>query len=205
MKPIALALLVLLAYVPVCLADSAAAYRQAIAMAAQGQDRAALASLAALEQVLSEQDIWRQRIHAARQLIRMRMAHQTTLPAQPDTNSHVTLAVAYAAAHPLLQDIKRWPATFLAVILPGAGHAWQHRWRDAGMAAMMVWPMLILTLWAAKRRMGPVTVFFALIAVWLWSGTIFSSLSLAERGNVESYMAWWQGSWQASGLPGRPW
>ena len=93
----------------------------------------------------------------------------------------------------------------LATIFPGAGHAWQGRWQDAWVAAIMVWPMLILTLWAASRRMGPVTIFFAMITAWLWSGTVFSSISLAERGGMESYLLWWQGVWQASGLPGRPW
>ena len=70
---------------------------------------------------------------------------------------------------------------------------------------MLVWPMLLLTLWAARRHMGPVTVFFALITVWLWSGTVFSSMSLAERASFEAYTLWWQGLWQASGLQGQPW
>jgi len=205
MKRVGYLLLVLLAYLPVCHADPVASYRHAVNMAAQGDDREAVASLDTLVEAISIQSVWRQRILAAQQLIRMRMSHQTLFPAQFGPNQHMALAAAYAASHPLLQDVKRWPATLLAVIAPGAGHAWQGRWHDAGMAALMVWPMLILTVWAAKRRMGPVTVFFALITVWLWSGTVFSSISLAERANAETYMAWWQGVWQASGLPGRPW
>ena len=98
-----------------------------------------------------------------------------------------------------------WLPGLLATIFPGAGHAWQERWNDAVVAAIMVWPMLILTLWAAYRRMGPVTIFFAMITAWLWSGTVFSAISLAERGDVEAYLVWWQGLWQASALPGRPW
>jgi len=205
MKFFALLWFVLLAYLPVCHADSATAYRHAVNMAAQGDDRTALATLNALADTAPAQSAWRQRMLAAQQLIRMRMAHQSSFSAQSGPNQYLALASVYAAAHPLLQDIKRWPAILLAVIFPGAGHAWQERWKDAGMAALMVFPMLILTVWAAKRRMGPVTVFFALITVWLWSGTVFSSISLAERGNAEAYMAWWQGVWQASGLPGRPW
>jgi len=53
--------------------------------------------------------------------------------------------------------------------------------------------------------MGPVTVFFVLTTLWLWSGSVFSAVSLAERGSFEAYVLWWQGLWQASGLPGRPW
>jgi hypothetical protein len=205
MKRIGYILLVLLVYQPACHADPTAAYRHAVNMAAQGDDQGAVASLGTLIEVMPMRTVWRQRLLAAQQLIHMRMSHQTLFPAQSGPNQHMALAAAYAATHPLLQDAKRWPATLLAVIAPGAGHAWQGRWHDAGMAALMVWPMLILTAWAAKRRMGPVTVFFALITVWLWSGTVFSSISLAERASAETYMAWWQGVWQASGLPGRPW
>ncbi len=205
MKRLGWVLVVVLAYVPACYPDSASAYRQAIDSAAQGDDRTAVATLNALKDVSPVQSLWRQRIVAAQQLMRMRMAQQTTFPFQPGPNPHLSLASAYAVNYPLLQDARRWPATLLAVVAPGGGHAWQGRWKDAGMAALMVWPMLILTLWAARRRMGPVTVFFALITLWLWSGTVFSSMSLAERGNAEAYMAWWQSVWQASGLPGRPW
>ncbi len=205
MKYIGYILLVLLVYLPACHADPATAYRHAVNMAAQGDDQAAVASLGTLVETMPMQTVWRQRLLAAQQLIRMRMSHQTLFPAQSGPNQHIALAAAYAVMHPLLQDTKRWPATLIAVMAPGGGHALQGRWHDAGIAALMVWPMLILTVWAAKRRMGPVTVFFALITVWLWSGTVFSSISLAERSNAETYMAWWQGVWQASGLPGRPW
>jgi len=205
MKRIGFMLVALFVYLPVCHADPATAYRQAVNLAAQGDDRAATASFSALAEAMPKQSIWRQRMSAARALIAMRAAHQTVFPAQSGPNSHLALTTAYAASHPLLQEVIRWPATALAVIFPGAGHAWQGRWKDAGMAALMVWPMLMLTLWAARRRMGPVTLFFALITIWLWSGTVFSSLSLAERASAENYMNWWQALWQASGLPGRPW
>jgi len=205
MNRVTFALLVFLIYMPVCHADPAAVYRQAVNLAAQGDDRTALATLHALADTLPDVDVWQQRAFAAEQLIGMRVAQQMQFPARTVSNPNLALASAYASAHPLLLDAIRWPATLLAVVLPGAGHAWQGRWKDAGMAAMMVWPMLILTLWAARRRMGPVTVFFAMITIWLWSGTVFSSLSLAERASAEIYMAWWQGTWQASALPGRPW
>jgi len=195
----------LLMVVPMSHADPATSFRQAVNLAAQGDDKAAKTILYNLAEPLPAGDLWRQRILAADQLIGMRAMKQTLFPAHSGPNPHLALAYAYASSHPLLLDATRWPATLLAVMLPGAGHAWQGRWKDAGMAAMMVWPMLILTVWAAKRRMGPVTVFFALITLWLWSGTVFSSISLAERTNAETYMAWWQSIWQASGLPGRPW
>jgi len=205
MKYLGLFVVFLLFGQPLCYADSASAFRQAVTMAAQGDDQAARVSLHALAAVLPAGDTWRQRIDAAEQLIGMRANRKIQFPVRTNPNPYLALASAYASAHPLLPDATRWPATALAVVFPGAGHAWQGRWKDAGMAAMMVWPMLLLTAWAAKRRMGPVTVFFALITIWLWSGTVFSSISLAERANAETYMAWWQGVWQASGLPGRPW
>ena len=192
-------------YVPACFAGPAEAYQQALALAAQGQDRAAVASLAVLVEAMPEQQVWHERMQAARLLVAMRAERQLLLPSRHESNPHLLLASAYTAGHALLPEAGTWPAAALATLLPGAGHAWQGRWRDAGTAALMVWPMLILTLWAARRRMGPVTVFFALITLWVWSGTVFSSISLAERVNVEVYMAWWQGLWQASGLPGRPW
>jgi len=63
----------------------------------------------------------------------------------------------------------------------------------------------LFTFWADRRDMGPVTVFFAMITAWLWSGMVFSATSLAERGGYELYYAWWQQLWQASGLPSKPW
>jgi len=205
MQRCAVALLALLICAPAGFAGPAASYRQALNRAAQGDDEAALTMLHAVADTEPAGSVWRQRFNAAAQLIGMRKAQQTGVPARIGPNPYLALASTYASAHPLLPEARDWPATLLAVLLPGAGHAWQGRWKDAAMAAMMVWPMLILTVWAAKRRMGPVTVFFALITLWLWSGTVFSSMSLAERANAETYMAWWQGVWQTSGLPGRPW
>ncbi|MBL4775139.1 MAG: hypothetical protein JKY87_03685 [Mariprofundus sp.] len=181
------------------------AYQQAIQLAAQNNSSQATASLNTLIEALPHQPAWQERLQAARQLINMRMNQQSNIPPQSSPNAYLTLASAYANNHPQPHDMNIWPATILATIFPGSGHAWQGRWRDASTAALMVWPMLLLTLWSFKRGMGPVTVFFALITVWLWSGTVFSSVSLAERGNLESYLMWWQSVWQASGLPGRPW
>ncbi|OIO74695.1 MAG: hypothetical protein AUJ57_01775 [Zetaproteobacteria bacterium CG1_02_53_45] len=147
-------------YVPACFAGPAEAYRQALALAAQGQDRAAAASLTVLVEAMPEQQVWGERMQAAHVLIAMRAERQSLLPARSEPNPHLLLASAYAADHTLLPEAGTWPAAALATLMPGAGHAWQGRWRDAGTAALMVWPMLILTLWAARRRMGPVTVFF---------------------------------------------
>lgn len=205
MKRVAMLILLLIAGLPSAHADTAAAYRQAIGLAAEGKTASALASLRSIAEVDQSAGVWLQRVQAARILIRMRSDHSTLFPPQSGPNSYLALASTYALAHPLLMEHPGWPATLLASILPGAGHAWQGRWHDAGTAALMVWPMLLLTIWAFRRRMGPVTLFFALITIWLWSGTVFSSMSLAWRGDTELYLGWWQGIWQASGLPGRPW
>lgn len=198
-------LAVLFFCIPASQAGPAEAYRMAINLAAQGQEQQSITTLSALIETEPAQSSWRERMFAAKQLIRMKTEQQADIPLQSSPNPYIRLASAYVRSHPLLQEIERWPAAVLATLFPGAGHAWLGRWHDARTAALMVWPMLLLTLWAYKRGMGPVTLFFALITLWLWSGTVFSAISLAERGDVETYMIWWQNVWQSSGLPGRPW
>ena len=53
--------------------------------------------------------------------------------------------------------------------------------------------------------MGPVTAFFALVTAWLWSGSVFSAIALAERGGMEAYLDWWRELWRFAAIPGRPW
>ncbi len=180
-------------------------YEQAIVMAASGHEKEAIAHLQGAAAVLSVGDIWQERMALAAMLIDMRQ-HQNFKPKQfNDRSTHARLAGAYLKEHTRPEVKNSWLPGVLATIFPGAGHAWQGRWRDAWVAAIMIWPMIILTLWAARRRMGPVTLFFAMITAWLWSGSVFSAVSLAERGAFDLYLAWWQGLWQASALPGRPW
>jgi len=157
---------------------------------------------------LRGQGIWRERMQAAGALLEMRKRQvmKPPLTFNPAPNSsHAGLMDQYIHHHPSPELVKAWIPGLLATLFPGSGHAWLGRWHDAAVAAILVWPMLLLTFWAWKRRMGPVTVFFGLLTLWLWSGTVFSAVSLAERGGMEAYMAWWQGLWQFTGLPGRPW
>ncbi len=191
-------------------ASPAQVWQQAMQMAAAGHGEAAIAHLSgAASMIPNRHDLWRERMLVAAALLDMREKQraQVDFPEAPEFSgwAEVRLVRRYLAGHPPPVTQAPYVAGMAAALFPGAGHAWQGRWRDAGVAALLVWPMLVLTLWAARRRMGPVTVFFALITVWLWSGTVFSAVSLAERGNVEAYLYWWQGLWQASGLPGRPW
>jgi len=185
-------------------AGSRDVYRQAMQLAAQGQDGKAAAMLSGAAGVLRGQDVWRERMLAAAALLDMRN-RQAIRPMFARKSIHAGLAGQYIHEHPSPEHENVWVVGLLAVLLPGSGHAWLTRWHDAAVAAMLVWPMLLLTFWAWKRRMGPVTVFFGLLTLWLWSGTVFSAVSLAERGSMEAYMAWWQGLWQFTGLPGRPW
>ncbi|OIO67865.1 MAG: hypothetical protein CO186_10715 [Zetaproteobacteria bacterium CG_4_9_14_3_um_filter_49_83] len=181
-------------------------YDQAVQLASQGDQHGALTALQAAGAVLPQQDHWKQRMSAAALLLSMRMQHLTTLSMQFSAHDpNLALAQGYMAAHQAPLQQPEWPVAILATLLPGAGHAWLGRWHDAAIAALMVWPMLLLTLWALWRSMGPVTVFFALISMWLWSGTVFSAVSLQQRGFSEAYTLWWQGLWQASALPGVPW
>lgn len=186
-------------------AASEQTYQQSLNLAATGHEAEAIAALFAAASVLADYNIWKSRMQAAAILLDMKRGQQASLPAQEKYEDNLALAAGYAREHqPPAAESSRL-AVMLAALFPGAGHAWQGRWRDAMAAAMLVWPLLILTLWAARRKMGPVTVFFALITVWIWSGTVFSAMSLVERTSQAAYMLWWQGLWQASALPGQPW
>ncbi|OIO69510.1 MAG: hypothetical protein COW19_07340 [Zetaproteobacteria bacterium CG12_big_fil_rev_8_21_14_0_65_55_1124] len=198
----ALLLVVLVsAQAPQADADAGDAYRQAIALAAQGRDAEAVAMLAGAAELAPA--VWNERMRVAAQLLTMRTMQGVELPSANGLNG--ALIATYGQMHAAPQAADARFTGILASIFPGAGHAWLGRWHDAGIAALMVWPMLLLTLWAWRRHMGPLTVFFSLITLWLWSGSVFSAVSLAERGAFEAYVLWWQGLWQASGLPGRPW
>jgi len=180
-------------------------YRRAVATAAEGHDREAVALLQGGLGVLPPgRSVARERLATAAALLAMR----DHLALQPDLAGAGAVEAAvsrYLASHPAPPRGRPWVAPLLGAVFPGAGHATLGRWRDALTAAILVWPMLLLTYWAWRRRMGPVTLFFALITLWLWSGTLFSAYSLARRGDLHGYLVWWQGVWQASGLPGRPW
>ncbi len=198
-----MALATLLAHVPSAYATADGAWQQALLQAKQGQLSQAADMLRGAAATLPEGDPWRARMRSAAELLAMRAA-QRTLPEQPLSGAHAALAQRYLSSHPAPEPAETWIAATLATLLPGSGHAWLGRWRDALVVVIMVWPMVGLTIWAARRSMGPVTLFFAMIATWLWSGTVFSAISLARRGSVEQYEAWWRALWQASGLPGAP-
>jgi len=179
-------------------------YRQAMQLAVRGHDDRAVAMLDGAAGMLHGQNIWRERMLAAAALLNMRNK-EALRPMFAGQSIHAGLAGQYIHDHPSPEQVYPWVSGLLATLFPGSGHAWLGRWHDAAVAAILVWPMLLLTFWAWKRRMGPVTVFFGLLTLWLWSGTVFSAVSLAERGGVEAYMAWWHELWQFTGLPGRPW
>jgi hypothetical protein len=183
---------------------SSMVYKQSLLLASQGKIDQSIIALQAASAVLPQGDIWRERMLAASLLLTMQKQQLTQL-VPIKHNNYLKLADTYRQENLQPQATQTWPVALLASIFPGAGHAWLGRWHDAGVAALFVWPLLLLTLWAARRKMGPVTVFFALLTLWLWSGTVFSAISLAERGSFEMYMQWWQQLWQASALPGRPW
>lgn len=147
---------------------------------------------------------WRVRMQTAAALLAMRRA-RALKPVLSNDSMQAELVKQRLKAYPAPVKTGAWIPALLAALFPGGGHAWLGRWHDAMVAALLIWPMAILTLWAWRRRMGPVTVFFTLLTMWLWSGDIFSVVSLSERGSYEAYMLWWQGLWQAAALPGRPW
>ncbi|MDX8390472.1 MAG: hypothetical protein R8M38_08280 [Mariprofundaceae bacterium] len=189
---------------PSVIAAPADSYRSAMAQAAKGQDEKAISWLHGAAATLPANHPWQQRMLTAASMLKMRQQLQQ----RPEISSALPQAQmvhAYLKQKPAPESAPTWLAGGLASLIPGSGHLYLGRTNDAMVAAFMVWPLLILTLWAARRQMGPVTVFFAMTTAWLWSGTVFSAVSLAERGSMEAYMLWWQGSWQASGLPGRPW
>jgi len=197
------AMFALLLHVPPVMAEARDVYRQAMHLAAAHQDDRALALLASLQS--SGPYLWQDRGRDAAALIAMRHKRASAPGFVNKDSLAAVLSQRYITANPAPEAGAVWVPALLAALAPGAGHAWLGRYHDALAAAVLVWPMLLLTLWAWRRRMGPVTVFFALLAVWLWSGNIFSAISLSERASFEVYLRWWQGLWQASALPGRPW
>jgi len=184
-------------------------WQESMRLAQTGQDRQAIAVLNGAILQSGQPTVWTQRFDIAKRLLTLRLdakinsTYNTLIP--NNRNQHDILMQNWLSQHPIPAVEDSFMPALLASIIPGSGHAWLGRWGDAGVAAMLVWPLLILTFWAARRDMGPVTVFFALITAWLWSGTVFSATSLAERGDFEVYYAWWQQMWAASGLPSRPW
>jgi len=190
---------------PRAYADARQQYMLLLQQAASGQLEQTAENLRRQASSLSPENPWRGRMLTAASLLEMRMQQQPRLPAVKVPTLQQQLAQQFIVKHPAPEPGARWPVVILAVLLPGSGHALLGRWHDAWVVAILVWPMLGLTLWAAKRSMGPVTVFFALITLWLWSGSVYSALSLHERSMLEQYFSWWQGVWSASGLPGRPW
>ncbi len=179
--------------------DGGAVYR-ALIEAARGGSAQGVCRVAEAAKVEAH---WARRIRTACALLRMRDA-QALQPAGLADGPEAVLVQRWLAAHPAPARSSPWVPALLSLV-PGLGHLYLGRGRDALVAALLVWPMLALTLWAWIRRMGPVVVFFGGITAWLWSGVIFSAYALAMRGNLEDYLAWWRALWQASGLPGTPW
>lgn len=182
-------------------------YQQAMIDASAGHMREAISRLEAAMLLLPSSQPWRARMEAASVILSMQKNQQDELPVlQSSSNNYLLMANQYAQQHPVAMPQNTWIPAVLSIVLPGSGHAWMGRWRDALTTVLMVWPMFLLTLWAVRRDMGPVVVFFAIITTWLWSGTSFSAMSLAERVNHEYYLHWWQQLWLASGLGGTvPW
>jgi len=176
-------------------------WQQALQQAQQGDVEQAALMLQGAAMVLPQADPWRSRMMVASELYAMRAA-QKVRPQVALVGNHGVLANQWLQHHPAPQPEQTWLVATVATVLPGAGHLMLHRWRDAVVVLVLVWPLIGLTLWAARRRMGPVTLFFTLITTWIWSGTVFSAVSLAKRGGLEHYQQWWQALWQASGLPG---
>lgn len=185
------------------------AWQEAMGLAQKGSDKQAIALLRGASLQEGGQSVWAQRFDIAIRLLALRYEAKQNSEYNnillAGKNQYEILLENWLKQHPVPSVSDSVLPSLLASIIPGAGHAWLGRWGDAGVAAMLVWPLLILTFWAARRDMGPVTVFFALITAWLWSGTVFSATSLAERGDFELYYVWWQDMWIASGLPAKPW
>jgi len=185
---------------------SAVVYHASIEMAAKGELNNAILSLQAASAVLPEGDIWRERMVGALALLQMRKNQEVTTGWFP-RNMYAMLSFGYIRDNPIPANAKSasaWITGLLAAVFPGAGHAWLGRWHDAGVAAFMVWPLFLLTLWSIKRG-SPCSIGLVIVSLWLWSGTIFSAVSLTHRINTDVYMQWWKLIWKASALLGQPW
>ncbi|MDX8382070.1 MAG: hypothetical protein R8M14_08170 [Ghiorsea sp.] len=184
-------------------------WQTSMKLAQHGHDAQAISMLNGAMLQMDQPSTWKQRFDITQRLLKLRIDAKSSSEYNAlrltGNNQYEMLMQSWLQQHPIPVVEDSIMPGLLGSVIPGAGHAWLERWGDAGVSAMLVWPLLILTFWAARRDMGPVTVFFALITAWLWSGTIFSATSLAERGDFELYYAWWQQMWVASGLPSKPW
>ncbi|RMG91470.1 MAG: hypothetical protein D6703_04975, partial [Zetaproteobacteria bacterium] len=158
------------------------AYESWIAKAAQGDLRSSVKGLNQLAARLPSDSIWHERCQMASLLLEMRRQRSTHLPpiAMP-TISYRLVERKWRQLEQLAPPPPSWLVLAGAVVVPGGGHAIMGRWHDAWVSFVMTGFMVWLTCWAFRRRMGPVTVFFGVMTVWLWGGTIFSAVSLHER------------------------
>jgi hypothetical protein len=189
-------------------------WQASMALAQRGDDAKAIALLHGAQLQSTKKanaaNVWNQRFDIAIRMLdlRQRAKHQSDYRSLQlsGSNQYELLMKQWLTQHPLPEVQDSFLPGLLASIIPGSGHAWLGRWHDALTAALLVVPMLLLSIWAWRRAMGPVTVFFSLITLWLWSGTVFSALSLAERANYLTYITWWQSLWLGAALPGHvPW
>ncbi|MDQ7005105.1 MAG: hypothetical protein Q9N67_09410 [Ghiorsea sp.] len=141
-------------------------WQESMQLAKIGQDRQAIAVLNGAILQSRQSTVWTQRFDIAKRLLMLRLhaksnsSYNILIP--KSDNQYDMLMKGWLESHPIPQVEASFMPGLLAAILPGTGHAWLGRWGDAGVAAMLVWPLLILTFWAARRDMGPVTVFFCI-------------------------------------------
>ena len=181
--------------------DAQVIYQLALQQAASGHDDEAVNTLNQALQSPFVDGAWRERLVLAAGLLEMKAA-RASQPVFAAATPQTRMVEAYLTGHAAPRQSIEWAPALLGAVIPGAGHLWLGRYHDAAISAILVVPMLLLTFWAARRKMGPVTVFFFMITAWLWSGTVFSVYSLTERTFAEAYLGWWQGVWQAAALPG---
>lgn len=87
-------------------------------------------------------------------------------------------------AYPVEKNEHVWMATGLAAI-PGMGHAYLKDKYSAATACIVGLILLSAMFYSLKYRLWSFTLFFALIGLTFYAGTIFSAHSLALRGLLE--------------------
>jgi tetratricopeptide (TPR) repeat protein len=93
---------------------------------------------------------------------------------------------AHIRANTPLPEKSPWTAGLLAAVLPGAGHAYLGRWRDAGLAFSMNAAFTAATLEAIQKDNPALAGTLALAELIWYSGNIFSAVGSAHKHNRQA-------------------
>jgi hypothetical protein len=105
------------------------------------------------------------------------------LDARSGLRGQASQAVGWIREHSPPSEKSPWMAGVLAAILPGAGHAYTDRWRDAGLVFSVNSAFTAATLEAIRKENHALAGGMALAELLWYSGNIFSAVGSAHKYN----------------------